>query len=74
MSSTSDLLLLLETAAFAATAHEHQRRKNHRQTPYVNHPLDVARRIAAPGSSLSPSPDVAILQAALLHDTIEDTA
>ena len=30
-------------------------------------------RIAGPGSSLHPSPPVWTLQAALLHDTLEDT-
>lgn len=72
-SSSSDTLLLLETAHFAAIAHAKQVRKNHARTPYINHPLDVARRIAAPGSTLSPSPPVHILQAAMLHDVVEDT-
>jgi hypothetical protein len=70
---TSDTLLLLETAHFAAIAHANQVRKNHQRTPYINHPLDVARRIAAPGSSLAPTPPVHILQAAMLHDVVEDT-
>ncbi|SGY30271.1 BQ5605_C002g01137 [Microbotryum silenes-dioicae] len=73
LSQSSDTLLLLETLAFSARAHEKQKRKNKQGTPYIQHPLDVARRIAAPPSSLAPSPDVKILQAAILHDTIEDT-
>lgn len=72
-SNTSDLSILLETAAFAAHKHRHQSRKNAQKTPYINHPIDVARRIASPGSSLYPNVPVEILQAALLHDTIEDT-
>ncbi|KAI5481406.1 hypothetical protein MNV49_004162 [Pseudohyphozyma bogoriensis] len=72
-SSTSDALLLLKTATFAAEKHKDQRRKNTAQTPYINHPLQVAHLIAAEGSSLYPNPPVHILQAAMLHDTVEDT-
>lgn len=68
-SSPSDLALLLSTATFAAEKHSSQRRKNPAKTPYINHPLAVASLIAA----TLPSPPVHILQAALLHDTVEDT-
>lgn len=66
---------LLEAATFSARKHSTQRRKNIDQTPYINHPLDVANRLSASTSSLtSQSPFyLEILQAALLHDTIEDT-
>lgn len=78
-SSPSDLLLLLQTAQFASLAHASQVRKNHQRTPYINHPLDVARRLADRGSSLhhhqpeGEGAPVWVLQAALLHDVVEDT-
>ena len=37
-------------------------------TPYINHPLDVARILTEGGVE-----DVEVLMAAMLHDTIEDT-
>lgn len=60
---------LLRTMLFAATKHRHQARKDPQQTPYINHPLAVARTLAEVGIR-----DLPTLQAALLHDTIEDTA
>jgi len=53
---------------FAATMHMHQTRKDPQKTPYINHPLAVARILAEVGIR-----DLATLQAALLHDTLEDT-
>lgn len=41
--------------------------RNPQQTPYINHPLAVARILAESGVR-----DLATLQAALLHDTLED--
>ncbi|GAA5859620.1 hypothetical protein JCM8547_006166 [Rhodosporidiobolus lusitaniae] len=70
---TSHLSTLLEAAHFAALAHSQQRRKSPAAPAYIEHPLDVARRLASPGSSLYPDPPVEVLQAAVLHDTIEDT-
>ncbi|GAA5898577.1 hypothetical protein JCM6882_000870 [Rhodosporidiobolus microsporus] len=65
---------LLDAAHFAALAHSLQRRKSPRAPAYIEHPLDVARRISGPGSSLYPDKaPVEVLQAAILHDTIEDT-
>ena len=64
--------LLLKTVDFAAKAHRLQRRKNSEveseKTPYINHPVDVALKLAE-----AEVKDLAILQAGLLHDTIEDT-
>src|SRR5262249_40488189 len=37
--------------------------------PYINHPIEVATLVATVGGC----DDVAVLQAAILHDTIEDT-
>ncbi len=62
--------LLLEAAAFAAERHTAQRRKAPKDTPYVNHPIQVAALLAVRGQIRDPE----WLAAALLHDTIEDTA
>jgi guanosine-3',5'-bis(diphosphate) 3'-pyrophosphohydrolase len=62
--------LVLRVAAFAADKHRHQRRKDHARTPYINHPLAVARVLAEEGGVNDPE----ILAAAILHDTLEDTA
>eukprot|EP00448_Togula_jolla_P025407 CAMPEP_0170650942 /NCGR_PEP_ID=MMETSP0224-20130122/46081_1 /TAXON_ID=285029 /ORGANISM="Togula jolla, Strain CCCM 725" /LENGTH=610 /DNA_ID=CAMNT_0010982657 /DNA_START=1 /DNA_END=1832 /DNA_ORIENTATION=+ len=63
------LLLLLRTMAFAASKHQGQFRKDALKTPYISHPLRVALILAEAGIR-----DLATLQAALLHDTLEDTA
>ncbi len=55
-------------AAFAARAHEHQRRKDG-ATPYFSHCARVALTLATVFSC----DDEATITAALLHDTIEDT-
>jgi guanosine-3',5'-bis(diphosphate) 3'-pyrophosphohydrolase len=60
--------LLLEAIAFAAEKHRHQRRKDAEASPYINHPIALASLLKREGVD-----DVAILCAALLHDTIEDT-
>ena len=60
---------LLEAAHFAAIKHSSQRRKNKDASPYINHPIEVARHLSAVGEV----DDEEILIAALLHDTIEDT-
>ncbi|HEB54518.1 MAG TPA: bifunctional (p)ppGpp synthetase/guanosine-3',5'-bis(diphosphate) 3'-pyrophosphohydrolase, partial [bacterium] len=60
--------LLVTAAAFAARQHRDQRRKGS-NTPYVNHPLSVARRLIEIGGVDDP----VTLAAAILHDTIEDT-
>jgi guanosine-3',5'-bis(diphosphate) 3'-pyrophosphohydrolase len=63
-------MLLLDAAAFAADKHRDQRRKDARASPYINHPIEVARVLA----DLGGVSDVTTLMAAILHDTIEDTA
>lgn len=60
---------LLRAVGFAAEKHRHQRRKDGEKSPYINHPIAVAEALAAVGGVL----DLATLQAAVLHDTIEDT-
>ena len=67
-----ETLLLLQCTDFAATKHRLQKRKDaldpSQQTPYINHPIGVARILAGCGVT-----DIDTLLAALLHDTIEDT-
>ena len=65
----SDVGLILSAAHFSADKHRDQRRKGSRNTPYINHPLDVAERLNRVGGI----EEAAILVAAILHDTIEDT-
>ncbi|KAK2920425.1 guanosine-3',5'-bis(diphosphate) 3'-pyrophosphohydrolase MESH1 [Channa argus] len=65
----SDVVVLLETVNFAADKHRNQRRKDPDGTPYINHPIGVARILAHEGGIT----DINVLQAALLHDTVEDT-
>lgn len=65
----SDAALLLETVNFAAEKHRKQRRKDPEETPYINHPIGVARILSYEGGVT----DIEVLQAALLHDTVEDT-
>lgn len=65
---TSDLKALLFATDFAAKKHTKQRRKNAEKTPYIEHPIGVANTLAECGVT-----EVEVLEAALLHDTIEDT-
>jgi guanosine-3',5'-bis(diphosphate) 3'-pyrophosphohydrolase len=60
---------LLDAALFAAQRHKDQRRKDAEGSPYINHPLAVARLLSVEGGIS----DTEVLMAALLHDTIEDT-
>ena len=65
----NDTALILRAASFAAYKHRNQRRKDADASPYINHPLGLARVLAEEGGVTDP----ATLCAALLHDTIEDT-
>ncbi|TPX36526.1 hypothetical protein SmJEL517_g01379 [Synchytrium microbalum] len=60
---------ILKAVNFAAIKHRDQRRKDLEKTPYINHPIGVANILYLEGSVT----DVVILQAAILHDTVEDT-
>lgn len=62
-------LLLLQALEFAAAKHRDQRRKGRGASPYINHPIEVARALADVGGVSDPE----ILSAAILHDTVEDT-
>lgn len=65
----SNLILILRAAAFAADKHRLQRRKDADASPYINHPLGLADILAREGGV----EDAAVIAAALLHDTVEDT-
>ena len=54
---------------FAADKHRDQRRKGECASPYINHPIEVVELLVRVGGVT----DVALLQAAILHDTLEDT-
>ena len=54
---------------FSATMHRHQRRKGYNSIPYINHPIGVADLIVR----VAGVEDVRVIQAALLHDVVEDT-
>ena len=65
-----DLALLFRALSFAAHKHRDQRRKDAEASPYINHPISLAEVLTGEGGVT----DVEVLAAALLHDTIEDTA
>ena len=60
---------LLSALRFAAHKHRDHRRKDPAASPYINHPIEVAELLANVGNVS----DLELLQAAILHDTIEDT-
>jgi len=60
---------LLSALEFAADMHRDQRRKGKEASPYINHPIQVAEILA----NVAGESDLALLMAAVLHDTIEDT-
>jgi len=68
--SDSSLRNLIDAVAFAADKHRDQRRKDHRASPYINHPIALAHVLAFEANV----DDDEVLAAAILHDTLEDTA
>jgi len=66
MKDTGDILAALQFAAFK---HRDQRRKDHAASPYINHPIALAKVLWHEGGVR----DATVICAALLHDTIEDT-
>lgn len=61
--------LLIDALAFAAAKHRNQRRKDVDASPYINHPIALARVLSVEAGIH----DETVIAAALLHDTIEDT-
>jgi len=64
----SDLAPVLKALRFAARKHGGQLRKGDPGHPYIDHPIAVIELLARCGVD-----DVVTIQAAALHDTIEDT-
>ncbi len=62
--------LLLKALSFSAQKHRQQRRKDCEASPYINHPIQVAQILWEIGKVT----DMIVIVAALLHDTLEDTA
>jgi GTP diphosphokinase / guanosine-3',5'-bis(diphosphate) 3'-diphosphatase len=65
----ADLQRLIHAIDFAAERHRHQRRKDKRESPYINHPIALMRVLSVEAGIH----DVDVLIGAVLHDTIEDT-
>jgi guanosine-3',5'-bis(diphosphate) 3'-pyrophosphohydrolase len=63
------LAQLFSALRFAAHRHRGQNRKDIDQSPYINHPIEVAAILATEGGVT----DLSTLIAAVLHDTVEDT-
>ncbi len=61
---------LIKAVDFAALKHSRQRRKDAEASPYINHPIALADVLVNEGGVT----DCEVLAAALLHDTLEDTA
>lgn len=62
--------LMIKAAVFAADKHRDQRRKDMHASPYINHPIALLDVLVNEGDVTN----VDVLCAALLHDTLEDTA
>jgi len=60
---------LLTALQFAAEKHKGQFRKGLSKTPFINHPIKVANILA----DNEEADNTVLLQAAILHDTVEDT-
>ena len=60
---------IMEATLFAADKHRGQKRKDAQGTPYINHPIMVVNLMASIGRIT----DIEVLQAGMLHDTVEDT-
>lgn len=69
MTDSLQLDAIIDAIIFAAQKHQGQVRKDEPASPYITHPLAVARSIYTIGKIH----DLTILIAAILHDTIEDT-
>lgn len=65
----NDLMRLAQAYQFAASQHINQRRKGLAAEPYLNHLTEVAELVAGACGGEDP----ALIMAAVLHDTVEDT-
>ena len=66
----SHLNALITAIVFATDKHQNQRRKGGDMPPYINHPIHLLNLLWEVGEMR----DMDTLVAAVLHDTIEDTA
>jgi guanosine-3',5'-bis(diphosphate) 3'-pyrophosphohydrolase len=64
----NDIKLVIDALEFAAHVHRDQRRKGSTATPYINHPIALARILAVEAGVSDP----VVIAASLLHDTVED--
>ena len=62
-----DLAEIFEAISFAASRHVLQKRKDSIGTPYINHPLNVAKILAFVGESKT------TIIGGIIHDVVEDT-
>jgi guanosine-3',5'-bis(diphosphate) 3'-pyrophosphohydrolase len=60
---------ILHALEFAAIKHKDQRRKDAGASPYINHPIALAKLLSIEAGIT----DYKVICAALLHDTVEDT-
>ncbi|MEH6628504.1 MAG: HD domain-containing protein [Motiliproteus sp.] len=60
---------ILKALSFASVAHTGQRRKGDQNSPYINHLIEVAYLL----EKFANEDDPLVLQAAILHDVLEDT-
>jgi guanosine-3',5'-bis(diphosphate) 3'-pyrophosphohydrolase len=70
MKPDRSIACVVRAAEFAARKHRDQKRKGRNASPYINHPIELAAVLVEEGGVDDPT----VLCAALLHDTIEDTA
>lgn len=66
---TNELALIITALEFASKKHKDQRRKDAEASPYINHPIALAKVLCIEGQIT----DHKVICGALLHDTIEDT-
>ena len=69
MITNSPISGVLQALHFAANKHRDQRRKGAEASPYINHLIEAAEILTGVGGVS----DLLTLQAAILHDTLEDT-
>jgi guanosine-3',5'-bis(diphosphate) 3'-pyrophosphohydrolase len=66
---STDIALILQALEFASVKHKDQRRKDAEASPYINHPIALAKVLCVEAGIT----DTKVICGALLHDTIEDT-
>ena len=67
-SHDASIARVIDAIAFAAEAHRDQRRKGAEAAPYINHPIALLRILTVEAGI----DNIEVLQAAALHDYVED--